>query len=94
AGAASPAALLTACSDEQAWIRALAAPAVPSLGWPGGAAALEALLERWDPEDPLESEAVVRAAAAAEALDPEGWSDQTQADDQREARLLRVLRGG
>ncbi|MBL6722143.1 MAG: hypothetical protein ISQ08_12110 [Planctomycetes bacterium] len=94
AGAASPAALLTACSDEQAWIRALSAPAVPSLGWPGGAAALEALLERWDPEDPLESEAVVRAAAAAEALDPEGWSDQTQADDQREARLLRVLRGG
>ncbi len=92
ADAASPAALLAACSDEQAWIRALAAPAVPSLGWPAGAAALEALLARWDPEDPLESEALLRAAAAAEAFDPEGWSDLVQADGDRELLLLRLLR--
>ena len=93
ASAASPAALVTACSDEQPWIRALAAPAVPSLGWPAGAAALEALLTRWDPEDALETEALVRAGAAAEALEPGAWTEQVQADEEREALLLQALRG-
>ena len=73
ADALSPAALTLTCADDEACIRALAAPQVPSLGWPGGLAALDALVARWSETDRLESAALRRATLAAESLDPNWW---------------------
>ena len=84
----TPAALNLACADDEAWIRALAAPQVPSLGWPGGLAALDGLVARWNEADPLESSALRRATLAAESLDPSWWRALPTAPAAR-ARALR-----
>ena len=59
-----------------------------ALGWPGpGTLALSALLQRRDPEDPIESAALVAAAGAA--LAEENWWQDLEGVPEEQVRLLR-----
>lgn len=81
-------AVLLGVRDTDAGVRVRAALGVPALGWPGpGTLALSALLQRWDPEDPIESAALVAAAGAA--LAEENWWQDLEGVPEEQVRLLR-----